>query len=202
MITKPNYKNAYFLLSVADLKQLPPDEGIEVAIVGRSNAGKSSVLNKLTQNKGLARVSKTPGRTQLINLFALDDKRRLADLPGYGYAKVTKETKAGWQVLLDRYLRERQCLRGLLLVMDIRHPLKEFDQAILRWANDAQLSVHILLNKADKLSLHQLKQTVQKVEQYIQTLNTEVTCQPLSALKGQGIDHLQKKCDTWFSQKN
>src|SRR5260221_4740100 len=104
-MTKVNYQNAKFMLSVADLKQLPQEDGIEVAIVGRSNAGKSSVLNALTQNKGLARTSKTPGRTQLINFFSLDEKRRIVDLPGYGYAKVPEETKKKWQQLLDAHLR-------------------------------------------------------------------------------------------------
>src|SRR5580698_7416711 len=125
-MTKSHYQKAKFLLSVANLHQLPPDEGIEIAIVGRSNAGKSSVLNQLTQNKSLARVSKTPGRTQLINLFGLDASRRMADLPGYGFAKVPQAVKEQWQTLLDNYLRTRDSLRGLLLVMDIRHPLKDF----------------------------------------------------------------------------
>lgn len=199
MMTKPNYKKAHFLLSAADLKQLPEDTGIEVAIVGRSNSGKSSVLNKLTGNKSLARVSKTPGRTQLINLFGLDNNRRLIDLPGYGYAKVSRETKERWQILLDHYLRQRMSLRGLLLVMDIRHPLKETDRHILEWANQSQLAVHILLNKSDKLSLHQLKQTVQKVTRELSQFENEITCQPLSTLNGKGLEELQRKCDEWFS---
>ena len=111
-MSKPNYQNAQFLLSVANLHQLPPDQGVEVGIIGRSNAGKSSVLNQLTQNKHLARVSKTPGRTQHINLFGIDDNRRIADLPGYGYAKVPSQMKAHWKEMLDSYLRTRESLKG------------------------------------------------------------------------------------------
>src|SRR3990167_8275428 len=117
------YQKAYFLLSVAEIKQLPADQGIEVAIVGRSNAGKSSVLNRLTQSKRLARVSKTPGRTQQINIFVLDDKRRLADLPGYGFAKAPLAAQKKWQNTINLYLSTRQCLQGMVVVMDIRHPL-------------------------------------------------------------------------------
>ncbi len=122
-----HYQKAYFLLSVADVEQLPPDQGIEVAIVGRSNAGKSSVLNRITQSKGLARVSKTPGRTQMVNIFVIDDKRRLADLPGYGFAKVPLAAKLKWQETVDAYISGRECFKGLMLVMDIRHPMRDLD---------------------------------------------------------------------------
>lgn len=193
------YQQAEFMLSVANLEQLPPDEGIEVAIVGRSNAGKSSVLNQLTQNKGLARVSKTPGRTQLINLFRLSDSKRLADLPGYGYAKVPPEVKRKWEELLDDYLRERNCLRGLILVMDIRHPLKEFDFVMLDWCNNCDLAVHILLNKSDKLSQSALVQTLREVSRKVEHFQNEVTVQPFSALKGTGAKELRETLDAWFS---
>ncbi len=198
-MTKPNYQNAQFMLSVAGLEQLPPDEGVEVAIVGRSNAGKSSVLNMLTQNKGLARVSKTPGRTQLINLFSLDDQRRLADLPGYGYAKVPEEVKRKWQRLLDAYLRSRECLRGLVLVMDIRHPLKEFDVNMLHWCSESALPVHILLNKADKLSHSAVTKTLQEVTKKIASYPNETTVQSFSTLKKIGLDALQTKLGEWYS---
>lgn len=196
---KPNYQHAKFLLSVANLKQLPPDQGAEVAIVGRSNAGKSSVLNQLTQNKNLARVSKTPGRTQHINLFEIDKKRRIADLPGYGYAKVPSEMKKNWEVLLDTYLRSRTSLKGLVLVMDIRHPLKEFDQHFLNWCNDCNLPVHILLNKADKLSYSAIKKTEKEVKDFIEALDNDVSMQSFSALKGVGIQQLRTILDAWLS---
>lgn len=199
-MAKLNYQAAQFLLSVAHLKQLPPDEGIEIAIAGRSNAGKSSVLNQLTHNKKLARVSKTPGRTQHINLFGLDKNRRLADLPGYGYAKVPLLIKDRWQHLLDLYLRTRQCLRGLLLVMDIRHPLKEFDQRLLQWANECNLPVHILLNKADKLTNNTLNKTLAFVKTALALYTNNITFQIFSALKGTGVEELQEKLDKWFMQ--
>lgn len=198
-MTSPNYQKATFLLSVANLNQLPPDEGMEVAFVGRSNAGKSSVLNKLTNNGSLARVSKTPGRTQHINLFALDSKRRLADLPGYGYAQVKLETKQKWQETLAKYLETRQCLKGLILVMDIRHPLKEFDQNMLDWCADCGLTVHILLNKADKLSSNAIKNTERLVQEAISEYENPVTFQTFSAIKGTGIKELTSVLNEWFS---
>lgn len=192
------YQQARFLLSVAKLNQLPPDQGWEVAFVGRSNAGKSSVLNQLTQNKALARVSKTPGRTQHINLFALDDERRIADLPGYGYAQVPPSVKEQWQKLLDNYLRTRQCLKGLILVMDIRHPLKEFDQHLLSWSVQCNLPVHILLNKADKLTRQYQKKTLMDVEKTVQTYDGEITLQCFSAETGLGLSELRGLLDDWF----
>ncbi len=195
-----NYQKALFLLSVANLSQLPPDEGIEVAIVGRSNAGKSSVLNQLTQNKKLARVSKTPGRTQLINLFKLDEHCRLADLPGYGYAKVPPSVKQKWQALLDSYLRSRECLRGLILVMDIRHPLKEFDHLMLDWTSQCDLPVHILLNKSDKLTQSAASKTLREVKEGLKPYENEVTVQIFSATKGKGIKEFREKMDGWFDQ--
>ena len=198
-MTKLNYQKAEFLLSVADLKQLPADTGLEVAIVGRSNAGKSSVLNQLTQNKNLARTSKTPGRTQLINLFAIDRERRFADLPGYGFAKVSQEVKLQWQNLLDDYLRSRESLRGLILVMDIRHPLKDFDRKFLIWSTQSDLPVHILLNKSDKLTLHEIKQTLRKVSDTVSPCHNAVSIQVFSALKGTGLDELKEKLNEWFS---
>jgi GTP-binding protein len=200
-MTKLNYQNAKFLLSVAMLDQLPPDEGAEVAIIGRSNAGKSSVLNQLTQNKSLARTSKTPGRTQLINLFSIDEAQRIADLPGYGYAKVSEETKKKWQQLLDAYLRNRECLRGLILVMDSRHPLKEFDQRMLSWCHECALPVHILLNKIDKLTQSAAMKTLKDVNKEIEkNYPSQVTVQTFSALKSTGIDSLRKKLDEWLSR--
>ncbi len=197
-MTKPNYQKMQFMLSVANLDQLPTDTGSEVAIIGRSNAGKSSVLNILTQNKGLARVSKTPGRTQLINLFSIDEHRRIADLPGYGYAKVPDEMKRKWERLLDAYLRNRNCLQGLVLVMDIRHPLKEFDQNMLAWCSECDLPVHILLNKADKLTHSETTRTLQEVRKKITEYSNPMTVQTFSALKNKGLETLREKLDEWY----
>ena len=193
-----HYQKAQFLLSVAQLHQLPPDQGIEVAIVGRSNAGKSSVLNLLTNNKSLARVSKTPGRTQHINLFGLDANRRLADLPGYGYAEVPLAMKLKWQETLAEYLQTRDCLRGLILVMDIRHPLKEFDQHMLEWSSGCNLPVHILLNKADKLTSSALRKTEREVAKGIEPYENEISFQIFSAMKGIGAKELRDILNKWY----
>lgn len=193
-----NYQNAKFILSVANLDQLPPDEGIEVAFVGRSNAGKSSVLNQLTQNKSLARVSKTPGRTQLINLFRLDETRRLADLPGYGYAKVPTAIKQQWEKLLNDYFHTRQCLKGLILVMDIRHPLKEFDQQMLYFCHEYDIEVHVLLNKCDKLTQSEASKVLRSVKNTITAEYPSVTVQTFSALKGKGVKELREQLDHWL----
>lgn len=197
-----NYKKTHFLLSVADLFQLPPDEGMEIAIVGRSNAGKSSILNRLTQNKSLARTSKTPGRTQLINLFAIDDKHRIADLPGYGFAKVPLSVKEKWQELITEYLQSRTSLRGLLLVMDCRHPMKDFDRNFLIWSRQCELPVHILLNKADKLSKSDLNKTLRFVGDIVQPYQDLISYQLFSAETGLGLDDLTKKLTHWFSARS
>lgn len=192
------YKKASFLLSVADVKQLPPDEGYEVAFVGRSNAGKSSVLNKITQLKSLARVSKTPGRTQHVNLFGLDESRRIADLPGYGFAKVPLAAKLKWQKTVDEYMRSRKCLKGLILVMDIRHPMRDSDWQLLEYAAEHSLPVHILLNKSDKLSKGAAAKIFHEVRTALTELNNSVTLQCFSALKGLGVQELQARLDSWY----
>ena len=194
-----HYQKAKFLLSVAELKQLPPDQGVEVAFVGRSNSGKSSVLNELTNNKNLARVSKTPGRTQFLNFFTLDDNRRLVDLPGYGFARVPDEVKARWVETLDGYFQSRECLKGLILVMDIRHPLQELDLNILDASSQSGLPAHILLNKADKLSKNQIRQTELAVSKGLELYGDLVSFQVFSALKGEGVKALQALLNSWFS---
>lgn len=198
-MAKFDYKKATFMLSVGNLTQLPPDTGAEVAFVGRSNAGKSSVLNRLTENKSLARVSKTPGRTQHINLFAIDPDHRLADLPGYGYAKVAMEVKKAWEEKLDAYLRSRDSLQGLILVMDIRHPLKPFDLQMLEWSGHSQLPLHILLNKADKLSFNTQKQTLLQTKKVIQRYGDDMSVQLFSAMNKTGLDELKDRLDGWLS---
>ncbi len=192
------YQQAKFLLSVATLDQLPPDEGSEVAFIGRSNAGKSSVINKLTHNKNLARVSKTPGRTQFINLFTLDESKRIADLPGYGYARVPQELREQWLDRMEAYFEERQCLKGLIVVMDIRHPLQELDQNILAGCQQAEMPVHILLNKADKLTNNQRRQTENIVKNAIVDYGSLVSFQTFSALKSDGVEKLQQVLERWF----
>lgn len=195
---RDRYQKAYFLLSVADIKQLPPDQGIEVAIVGRSNAGKSSILNRITQNKNLARVSKTPGRTQHINIFVLDETRRLVDLPGYGYAKVPLAAKRKWQKNVDTYLSTRQSLKKLIVVMDIRHPLTDLDQQLLAYCDHQALPVHILLNKTDKLSKSQVTKTLKEVKAALTQYRNSVTLQGFSASKGTGIKELRLLLDECY----
>ena len=157
------YRSAHYTVSATQLSQLPPDSGFEVAFAGRSNAGKSSAINTITGIKALARISKTPGRTQMINFFHLDDERAMVDLPGYGYAKVPEKMKLKWQATLSKYLETRQSLRGLMLMMDIRHPLKNFDLQMLDWAKQAELPIHILLTKSDKLGRGAGGNTLQQV---------------------------------------
>jgi len=201
MSQKNYYRRAKFLISAGKLSQLPADEGYEVAFAGRSNAGKSSAINVLTGNQQLARTSKTPGRTQLINYFYLDDTRRLVDLPGYGYAKVAKEVKQQWDALLDDYLRSRQSLRGLILLMDCRHPLKEFDEQMVRWCAAANLSLHILLTKSDKLKKGAAANALQSVKARLGALYPQATVQLFSSTKSSGVDNLASLLDIWLEIK-
>jgi GTP-binding protein len=186
---------ATFLKSASTLAQCPADEGAEVAFCGRSNAGKSSALNLLTDQKKLARTSKTPGRTQLINFFTLTNELRLVDLPGYGYAKVPPKIKEAWQRNLDDYLRNRRSLKGLVLVMDIRHPLKEFDQMMLSWCQSAALPAHILLTKADKLKRGPQQSTLLTTRKAV---GPTVTVQTFSALQGLGKVELTRQLKHWL----
>ncbi|KRW59078.1 ribosome biogenesis GTP-binding protein YihA/YsxC [Pseudomonas sp. TTU2014-080ASC] len=191
-------QQARFLISAAKVEQCPEDSGFEIAFAGRSNAGKSSALNTLT-HASLARTSKTPGRTQLINFFSLDEERRLVDLPGYGYAKVPIPLKLHWQKHLEAYLGSRECLRGLILMMDIRHPLTEFDEMMLDWSTASGMPMHILLTKADKLAFGAAKNTLLKVQQEIRKRwGDRITIQLFSAPKRQGIDEAQKVLAQWL----
>jgi len=196
---QPNpFKHAGFLTSANALNQLPPDTGAEVAFAGRSNAGKSSALNVISEQRNLARTSKTPGRTQLINFFTIDEEHRLVDLPGYGYAKVPDKIKHHWQQVLSDYLATRQCLRGLILLMDIRHPLKEFDLQMLDWCNYQQMPVHILLTKADKLKRGPANNTLQKVRKLIKADYPLASAQLFSALNRDGVDEARGKLAGWL----
>lgn len=192
------FKKAYFLLSAAEVKQLPPDEGIEVAIVGRSNAGKSSVLNRITHQSNLARVSKTPGRTQLLNVFVLDDERRLIDLPGYGFAKAAPTAKRIWQKAIDKYFNDRESLKGVVLVMDIRHPLKDSDIHMIEYCAERNLPVHILLNKSDKLSNSEVANTLREVKKALSEASIPISVQHFSALKNIGIKELEAVLNQWY----
>ncbi|MGO3423286.1 MAG: ribosome biogenesis GTP-binding protein YihA/YsxC, partial [Pseudoalteromonas distincta] len=177
----------------------PADTGIEVAFAGRSNAGKSSALNALTDQK-LARTSKTPGRTQLINTFDLADvdDMRLIDLPGYGFAKVPIEMKKKWQKSLGEYLQKRQSLKGIVILMDIRHPLKDLDRDLINWAIGSEIPVLALLTKADKLKQGPRKSQVLQVRRELSTLDGDITVHAFSSLKGTGLPEVAKKLDEWF----
>jgi len=189
------FRIARYVLSAHQLKQLPKDRGIEVAIAGRSNAGKSSAINAFTDQKSLARTSKTPGRTQQIVIFELDGERRIADLPGYGYARVPVKLKAHWRTVMERYFQTRECLRGVVLVMDIRHPMREFDQQMIAWCDSAGIPCHILLTKADKLKRGPAQSTLLKVRRDLPSI---ASIQVFSSSKKTGLDELVDKLSVWY----
>ncbi|MDT0204929.1 ribosome biogenesis GTP-binding protein YihA/YsxC [Serratia marcescens] len=195
-----NYHVTHFVTSAPDIRHLPGDAGIEVAFAGRSNAGKSSALNTLTNQKSLARTSKTPGRTQLINLFEVEDSIRLVDLPGYGYAEVPEEMKRKWQRALGEYLQMRNSLKGLVVLMDIRHPLKDLDQQMIQWAVDVGTPVLVLLTKADKLASGARKAQLNMVREAVLPFMGDIQVEAFSSLKKIGVDKLRQKLDTWFNE--
>ena len=192
-----HYQQAEFLTSVPKPALAPADEGIEVAFAGRSNAGKSSALNAITGRKALARTSKTPGRTQHLIFFSIDEQRRLVDLPGYGYAKVPLQIQRQWQSAMETYLNERQSLRGLVLLMDIRHPMTEFDQQMLNWCQHSHMPVHILLTKADKLKRGAASNVLLGLKRQLQG-QERVSIQLFSALKHTGVDEARQRLDEWM----
>jgi GTP-binding protein len=196
---KIHYPNTHFITSAPDIRHLPEDEGIEIAFAGRSNAGKSSALNRLTNQRGLAKTSKTPGRTQLINLFKVADNCHIVDLPGYGFAQVPLELKKKWQKSLGEYLQRRQCLKGLVVLMDIRHPMKDLDQQMIYWAVDSGIPVQVLLTKADKLKSGARKATLLKIREEAKAFGGDVVVDAFSSLKGIGVDQLRAKMDIWFA---
>ncbi|RMG28726.1 MAG: YihA family ribosome biogenesis GTP-binding protein [Gammaproteobacteria bacterium] len=189
-----------FLVSAGRLDQAPADTGREAAFVGRSNAGKSSALNRITGRKSLARTSKTPGRTRLINFFAVDPRgeRRLVDLPGYGFARVPREVKARWEAHLQHYLEARRSLAGLVLLMDIRHPLKPTDLALLEWSRAAALPVHILLTKADKLKHGARQRQLLTLRKALETHGLPASAQTFSAHTGLGLDEVRARIADWL----
>ena len=192
---KLNYHKTHFLTSAPNIRSIPEDTGIEIAFAGRSNAGKSTALNALTNQKSLARTSKTPGRTQLINLFEVEPNCKLVDLPGYGYAAVPEKMKIEWQ----KSLGERECLGGLVVLMDIRHPLKDLDQQMIEWAVSADLPVMLLLTKADKLSQSARSKQVKMVREAILPFQGDIQVEAFSAQNKIGIDKLAAKLDSWFA---
>ncbi len=193
-----NFNQAQFVTSAATLSACPIDSVAEVAFAGRSNAGKSSAINTITGQTRLARISKTPGRTQLINFFALDEGRHLVDLPGYGFAKVPLAVKDKWQRELERYLREREALAGLVLLSDIRHPLKEFDRMMIDWAVESGLPMHILLTKSDKLKRGAAQNTLLAVRKELSPLSN-LSVQLFSSLKNVGVDEAREKLNHWLA---
>lgn len=188
-----------FLLGVAEEWQLPPDTGFEVAFAGRSNVGKSSVLNTLCQRKALARTSKTPGRTRELNFFSIDENHHLVDLPGYGYASVNEAMKKKWAKVLDNYLCKRESLKGLILIMDIRHPMTDFDEQMLNYCADSNLQTHVLLNKADKMSRSAANNVLFGLRKDL--ADYPVTLQCFSALKKTGIEEASKQIEQWLFEQ-
>ena len=189
------YRAAHYVISAHKLGQLPADEGCEVAFAGRSNAGKSSAINALTDQKSLARTSKTPGRTQQIVIFEIAPLRRIADLPGYGFAKVPEKLRAHWRYLMQTYFNRRESLRGVVLVMDIRHPLRDFDLQMLAWCDAACVPCHVLLTKADKLKRGPAQATLFKVRA---ALPATATCQTFSARQRDGLAELIRQLNQWY----
>jgi GTP-binding protein len=196
------FREAVFLLGATRLDQLPEDIGAEIAFAGRSNAGKSSALNALCGRRALARVSRTPGRTQEINVFRLPPtgQRRLIDLPGYGYAKVTPRQREHWNRLIGRYLRERESLAGLVLIMDVRHPLTTLDDNLLEWLGPQARRLHIVLTKADKLSRAEAQRQLFATRKGLEERGLEATLQTFSALKREGVEDLQALLLDWLEE--
>jgi GTP-binding protein len=197
-LSVPLFRQARFLKSAQELLDLPEESQREIAFAGRSNSGKSSVINTLADQRQLARVSKTPGRTQLLNYFGLGDGRFFVDLPGYGYAKVPVATRAPWGRILGEYLQTRSQLAGLALIMDVRHPLTELDWGLLRWFGPTGKPVHVLLTKADKLSRSASLQTLREVRLVLAEASPNWTAQLFSSLKRTGIEDAEAVLKEWL----
>ncbi|MDP1774595.1 MAG: ribosome biogenesis GTP-binding protein YihA/YsxC [Methylobacter sp.] len=195
----PVYTQAKFINSSPHLRDTPPDQGMEVAFAGRSNAGKSSAINTLTRQNALARISKTPGRTQMLNFFEINEQQRFVDLPGYGYAKVPLAVKKKWHELMETYLTSRKSLCGIILVMDVRHPLTEFDWQMIEWCEHTGLPLHVLLTKADKLNYGAAKTTLLQVQKELKDASFPLTIQLFSSLKKIGIDEVHSALDHLFN---
>ena len=193
-------QGARFTISVPELRQMPPDHGREIAFAGRSNSGKSSAINLLCQQRTLARTSRTPGRTQHLVVFELDAERRLIDLPGFGYAKVSKDMRAHWERVLPQYLERRRSLAGLVLLMDIRHPLKPQDLILITWCRQSDVPLHVLLSKADKLSRGAAAQTLRTVAAHLTRHGgSQASVQLFSALKHDGAEAAYGVLARWLT---
>ena len=197
-LSKGWYSRFEFKKGVASIKQLPDDRGAEVAFAGRSNVGKSSVINKITNRRSLARISKLPGRTRELNYFVYDENTHIVDLPGYGYAKVNASMQQAWAKLLECYLQNRKSLRGVFLIMDIRHPMGKFDWLMLDYCHTCNLSLHILLNKSDKLSRNAAIKTMSEIHRELDNIDTGL--QLFSVLNGSGVDEARQKLADWLFQ--
>ncbi|WP_166266579.1 ribosome biogenesis GTP-binding protein YihA/YsxC [Marinobacter caseinilyticus] len=196
-----SFNSARFLVSASRLEECPEDTGAEVAFAGRSNAGKSSAINSITAHGKLARTSKTPGRTRLINFFSLNREFcRLVDLPGYGYAKVSRDMKDDWQKHLDNYLSQRTSLQGLVLVMDIRHPLTDFDQMMVEWCQHNQLSLMILATKSDKLKFGQAKTALLGIAKRLESFSCVEHLIMFSATSKKGVDESRQALAQWLER--
>ena len=193
-----DFRQARFLTSAAAIRGLPSDHGREVAFAGRSNAGKSSAINALAGRRRLARTSRTPGRTRLINLFEIDDGRRLVDLPGYGYARVSRSMSREWGTLVGRYLESRESLVGVVVLMDIRHPLTELDETLLDWCDAAELPVLAVLTKADKLSRARRSAALTEVRGRLSRYGDRACAMVFSATKQIGRRELEERLDVWL----
>ena len=189
------FRRAVYLDSIHNLSQLPPDQGVEIAIAGRSNAGKSSLINRLCAQNSLARTSKTPGRTRQLVFFQLDPERHLVDLPGYGYAKVSGDLKRHWRGLIHTYLERRKALVGIVVVMDIRHPLKDSDIELIEWAGSRGLALHLVLTKADKFGRGKQTEALMQVRQRV---DSRVGVQSFSATSGLGLSELRQTMALWM----
>lgn len=192
------FRNAQFEISIAKASGLPAPIGPEVAFAGRSNAGKSSAINTLANHTRLAYVSKTPGRTQLINFFRLQNGAVLVDLPGYGYAEVPEAIRRQWQHLLEDYLTRRPNLIGLVLIMDSRHPLKDLDRAMIGWFTPSGRPIHVLLTKSDKLTRSEGAATLARVRKDLEPLGENVTVQLFSSLKKTGVEEVERVVGSWL----
>ncbi len=195
-----NYNKIRFLTSAPYMKSLPEDRGMEIAFAGRSNAGKSSALNALANRKNLAKTSGQPGKTQHINLFEVMPDLKFADLPGYGYAKVPPKEKQRWQHEMTEYILNRKCLKGIILLMDIRHPLTDLDRAMLQLAVDGNREVHIVLSKGDKLKMGARKKTLMEMNSKLRGLPVPWSIQILSSVKKEGIRELKQHIAFWYEQ--
>ena len=192
------YADIAFLTGAASVRGLPPDTGVEAAFAGRSNAGKSSALNAVAGRRALARTSKTPGRTQQINFFRLSETQRLADLPGYGFARAPARAQRRWAALVEGYLRRRRSLVGLVLLMDVRRPLTLLDTQMVSWCLESGVALHAVLTKADKLGRGAAGSALKAVRRELEPLGETVSSQLFSATRGDGLDQLRGRLEAWL----